>query len=212
MPIYTDVVSKRTPGRGRPRKFDEEVVLGLAMDLFWDRGYRATTTRDLEVALGMSQPSIYNAFGSKQVLLLRAIDRYEGQVETELLSLLDSDPDGYQAISRFFLELADWVAQNKYRGCLVVNLMAGEVDDPVITERVRSYRAKIRQAMVAAIERSESDSGVVAGQADLLLAAVLGLHITARTADATDEVQTMTAGIRSQIAAWRAAADPIPAG
>ncbi len=196
-------VAQDSAGRGRPRTFDEEVVLGAAMDLFWERGYRATTTRDLEAALGMSQPSIYNAFGSKQVLLLRAVEKYEERVETELLSLLDDVGDGYEAVSLFFRELADWVAKNKYRGCLVVNLMAAEVDDPVIADRVRDYRAKIRSALVAAIERTEHRPELVTARSDLLLAAVLGLHITARTAGATGEVSAMASGIQTQVAAWR---------
>lgn len=198
-------MSTRTAGRGRPRSFDEDVALDQALDLFWERGYRATTTRDLEATLQVRQSSLYNAFGSKQALLIRAIDRYESRVEVELLSLLEAAPDGHDAVHAFFTELADWVTRNEHRGCLVVNLMTAEVDDPAIEDRVRTYRAKIRAAFASALSRTGADDATITKRADLLLASVLGLHITARTAAGTDEVPDMLAGICHQIDAWRAA-------
>ena len=189
--------------RGRPRLFDEDAAVDSALDLFWQHGYRATTTRELESALGMRQPSIYNAFGSKQALLLRAIDRYEGLVEDELLGTLDASDDGHAAIIAFFQELCTWIAENRYRGCLVVNLMVGETGDDTIDERSRAYRAKILAAFAKALRRTGAPEPVVTNRANLLLAAVLGLHLTARTAERTQEVPAMVDGICSQVADWR---------
>ena len=92
---------------GRPRLFDEESAIDAAVDLFWERGYRNSTTRELETALGMRQSSIYNAFGSKQGLLLQAIDRYEERVEVDLLSLLEGEGDGYEACLLYTSDAAD---------------------------------------------------------------------------------------------------------
>ena len=174
------------------------------MDLFWERGYRNSTTRELETALGMRQSSIYNAFGSKQGLLLQAIDRYEERVEVDLLSLLEGEGDGYEAVETFLRELAQWIEQNRYRGCLVVNLMMGEADDAEVDTRVRTYRSMVFEALRNAVGRSESDSDIAADRANVLLAAVLGLHLTARTAATTGEVQVMVAGLCRQLDEWRA--------
>lgn len=153
----------------------------------------------------MSQPSIYNAFGSKRDLLFRAMDLYESRVESELLSTLHRGDDGYEAIERFMIDLAEWIHKNRNRGCLMVNLMAGDTIDEAITVRVEQYRSKIHAAFVAALERTERNPDLVTARADLLLAAVLGLHITARTAGTGPAVAAMADHIGQQVAEWRVA-------
>jgi AcrR family transcriptional regulator len=61
---------------GRPRGFDEDSALEAAMRLFWEQGYDATGIADLTRAMGITPPSLYAAFGSKQELFRRAVDRY----------------------------------------------------------------------------------------------------------------------------------------
>lgn len=63
------------PG-GRPRSFDEDSALEAAMRLFWEQGYDATGVADLTRAMGITPPSLYAAFGGKEELFRRAVDRY----------------------------------------------------------------------------------------------------------------------------------------
>jgi AcrR family transcriptional regulator len=63
------------PG-GRPRGFDEDSALEAAMRLFWAQGYDATGVADLTAAMGITPPSLYSAFGGKEELFRRAVDRY----------------------------------------------------------------------------------------------------------------------------------------
>ena len=60
----------------RPRQFDETAALEAAIRCFWSRGYEATSVRDLADAMGITGPSLYNAFGDKRALYLKAIDHY----------------------------------------------------------------------------------------------------------------------------------------
>ena len=60
----------------RPRSFDETTVLDAALGGFWGRGYEATSIRDLTAAMGISGPSLYNAFGDKRALFAEALDHY----------------------------------------------------------------------------------------------------------------------------------------
>lgn len=174
--------------------------------MFWEKGFQATTTRDLEDVLGIRQSSIYNAFGSKRELLLQAIDRYESRIEQELFSLLMTG-DGYDALRSFFAEMVGWVERNNYRGCLVVNLMATEAADPVVLERMTAYRRKIRAGISMALERVEGlNEADRRARAEILVAAVLGLHVTVRCSGDAEEVAGMVAGIDRQIEAWSAAA------
>ncbi len=59
----------------RPRTFDKDQALDRAMDLFWDKGYDATSVADLTEAIGINRPSLYAAFGDKEALFMAALDR-----------------------------------------------------------------------------------------------------------------------------------------
>lgn len=62
--------------KGRPRKFDKESALDTALKLFWAHGYEGTSISMLAAAMGINIPSIYAAFGNKEGLFLKAIERY----------------------------------------------------------------------------------------------------------------------------------------
>ncbi len=62
--------------RGRPREFCTEQALDCALEVFWRKGYEGASLPDLTAAMGISRPSLYAAYGSKQKLFRRAIDRY----------------------------------------------------------------------------------------------------------------------------------------
>src|SRR5690242_20201777 len=63
-------------GRGRPRAFDSDAALDRAMEVFWSKGYEGTSMSDLTQAMGINRPSLYAAFGDKESLFRRAIERY----------------------------------------------------------------------------------------------------------------------------------------
>jgi len=61
----------------RTREFDEEKVLEAAMQLFWEKGYEATSLSDLTARMGIQRPSIYSTFGDKKELFEAALRRYK---------------------------------------------------------------------------------------------------------------------------------------
>lgn len=62
--------------RGRPRNFDKAEALDIALKLFWQHGYEGTSVAMLAEAIGVNVPSLYAAFGNKESLFLRCIERY----------------------------------------------------------------------------------------------------------------------------------------
>lgn len=189
---------------GRPRQYDPDDVLSRALGLFWRQGYRGTTTRDLEAGLGITQSSLYHAFGSKDRLLDAVLDRYQAAVEESLLRPLREAADGRSGLESFFRSVGSWAAADG-RGCLMVNLMAGETPaGPAIAARTRDHRQRVRAALAAAAACACPSAGEdLAGQrADLLLAATLGLNVAARSGATAAELNQMVAGILAQIRSW----------
>jgi TetR/AcrR family transcriptional regulator, transcriptional repressor for nem operon len=117
----------------RPRGFDEQQVIDRAMELFWTRGYEATSVSDLTAELGVHPGSLYRTFGDKRMLFLRALARYrDSQARTLAPALLAGGPvlPRIRAVLIGFIELA--VEQENPRGCLVANtvgeLLPGDMD------------------------------------------------------------------------------------
>ena len=62
--------------KGRPREFDADEALDRALEIFWRKGYEGASLAELTEAMGINRPSLYAAFGNKEALFRRALDRY----------------------------------------------------------------------------------------------------------------------------------------
>src|SRR5437899_11977384 len=62
---------------GRTRQFDVDEALDRALEVFWARGYEGATLPELTRAMGINRPSLYAAFGNKEQLFRKALDRYQ---------------------------------------------------------------------------------------------------------------------------------------
>lgn len=190
----TDAIS-----RGRPRAFDTDQALERSMLLFWRHGFNATTTRTLENELGISQSSLYNAFGSKEQLFGQAIAYYERRLDEVVLSHLDRPEPDRAAIIDFLSAVLEWISQDDHPGCLVLNYAAESQDGKV---RMRAYRARLRELFGPALQTFTDEAQDIEARTELLVAAVLGLNISARSGADPDELQQLAAGIKRQVTLW----------
>lgn len=106
------------------KQFDEQAVRDTLMEVFWTRGYEATSIDDLVEATGLKRGSLYNAFGGKEQMFLAAVQRYRDKGEKPLMELL-ADPDPRRAISRMFeWQSTQLCTVGSPMGCLLVNAAA----------------------------------------------------------------------------------------
>src|SRR6185436_6859072 len=106
----------------RPKSFDEDAVLEQAVQLFQERGYEGTSLADLETHLGLGRQSLYNAFGDKQTLFLKALERYQRAVGEGALAPIFAPGAGLAAIRAFFTAtVKSLTAPGPRRACLMAN-------------------------------------------------------------------------------------------
>ena len=112
---------KRKPGR--PRKFDSDEILDIVINVFWELGYEASDTETLSMRTGLTKPSLYNAFGSKEDLFLAAINRYRTIRSKASFNALAKASKPKEGIRDYFLNLAENVAGEGHPcGCLILSV------------------------------------------------------------------------------------------
>jgi TetR/AcrR family transcriptional repressor of nem operon len=172
----------------RPREFDETAALEAAIECFWRHGYEATSLRDLTASMGLTAPSLYNAFGDKQQLFSRALERYLERTTRDRLDRLEQSFAPEEALKRFFGEIIEHSINDRHRkGCFLVN-SALEVAPhhaecrAVIAGQFRDIEAFFKRCILAAQADKTVSPDIDAGDtARLLLGVLLGIRVMART-------------------------------
>jgi TetR/AcrR family transcriptional regulator, transcriptional repressor for nem operon len=169
----------------RPREFDTEEALDRATEVFWERGYEATSIQDLVDALGINRASLYATFGDKAKLFESVLQRYDAVVTSAVTKTLDPPASGRQAMAHYFAALIEHATSARGpRGCLALNTATGcSTAPPELLERVnaaiRSNTTRIQSAL--ARDPALSDRPNLAGLARFLAAEGHGLIVLART-------------------------------
>src|ERR1700680_1548750 len=129
---------KPTRSAGRPRSFDLDEALDAATQVFWRRGYEGTSVTDLTHAMGINRPSLYAAFGDKETLFRKALDRYVEGPDAYLRGAL-KQPTARAVTEHLLRGAANLLTNpNHPSGCLIVQgaLVCGEAGDCVRQELI----------------------------------------------------------------------------
>jgi TetR/AcrR family transcriptional repressor of nem operon len=142
----------------RHKEFDPDVALQKAMELFWERGYEATSMAQLTEALGIGRASLYATFGDKRQLYLKALDRWVQSRDPSPIELL-SRPGPALAAVRTLVDayVSESTADERRRGCMVVN-SATELcpHDPSVSRLISQNWDAIEGALVSALTRAQA--------------------------------------------------------
>ena len=152
----------------RPRTFEPDDAIDRALDVFWSKGYEATSLDDLCAATGLSRSSLYAAFGSKKNLLLQSVARYGEQRTPMIAKALAQPVPVREAFGRLANQFIDQiVAGPGRRGCFFGNCAAE------LPRSERTALAKVREGLAAnealfldALTRGQQ-RGELAADADL---------------------------------------------
>ncbi len=168
----------------RTREFDEEKVLEAAMQLFWEKGYEATSLSDLTARMGIQRPSIYSTFGDKKELFEAALRRYTTSRAADIRARLQSHTSVKQAFATFFEEvIAAEYTKDLSNGCFCINTMVELAPHDerfeILTREHQLYLAVIFQETIErGIQSGELDADTDAKSlAQALLVALIGLTV-----------------------------------
>jgi AcrR family transcriptional regulator len=197
-----------SPGRGRPREFDQEAVLESLTQLFWQKGFESTSMTDIVEATGLNKSSLYNAFGSKEELFDRAVARYVDSRAQMLSEMLEHGTRGIDDVLQMLDGLWMEVEAGDHRGCLAVNTSTelGPHDEHAVAIGQR-YRSLMRSALASAFSRAadlgEIDRSQVENYANSITAMMLGLAVVVRGGASRDELLAQVESARAVLEGWR---------
>jgi TetR/AcrR family transcriptional regulator, transcriptional repressor for nem operon len=151
----------------RSAPYDRETALDAAMALFWEKGFHATSLKDLEAALAMKPGSIYAAFASKENLYLLALERYFAASIAGFRDQLANGASPLDVLADQFRAYARLPAGDRSRqACMLTRtLVDTRTTEPVIADATRAYLDAVRDAFAAGFVAAKT-AGELSGHAD----------------------------------------------
>lgn len=194
--------------RGRPRSFDVNVALDRALQVFWRHGFQGASLSDLTAAMGLSKPSLYAAFGDKETLYLKALERYADlQIEAQLV-VFNTEADVRTALEKFLRAMAAALSDPKLPGgCFVVTGIAdcGMRSTPpaiesALSKAVQASEARLRDHFLRAQRDTRIDPNLSAKDLAAFYTSVLaGLGVLAKAGAKQGKLNGI---IDTAMAAW----------
>lgn len=172
----------------RTKEFDPEVALRRAMELFWRRGYEATSIADLVSHLGIAKASLYATFGGKHDLYVAALDDYIRHPEPDPVEALAVPGPVLPAIQTLLDVYATPSSADRPTGCMVVAAAVDCPDDASVQARVERSWSSSEAALTSALIRARAQGEIradvdAASLARFLLVLMQGIQVVKGSGD-----------------------------
>lgn len=152
---------------GRHFEFNREETLTKAMEVFWQKGYKATSIKDITAHTGLKPGSIYNTFGDKHSLFIEAIEHYGEVVTSNILKTLSAGGSPSENIKKFFTDLVSRPMDKQCKGCLIVNTVVELANhDGESTKVVKNIISKIEEAFYNSLKKAQ-ELGEISSETDI---------------------------------------------
>jgi TetR/AcrR family transcriptional repressor of nem operon len=141
----------------RTKKFDPQQALAAAMDVFWRLGYEGTSLDVLITEMGIARQSLYDTFGDKRSLYLKALAHYRDETNASMRRLFSSAPTVKDAFAQLLYGLSAESRAQHARGCLLLSAnMERAAGDSVISDFLRRNQAEVELIFREALRHAQS--------------------------------------------------------
>jgi len=169
----------------RTKGFNKEEVLDKAVQVFWAKGYNATSANDLVKELGLSRSSLYDTYGDKRTLFINSLKRYRETVVAEMFMMIDNSTNIKKTIKEIFRLIIEQDIEAKIpKGCFVVN-SAIELSpyDAEIAEIVKLNQNEFEKTLERAIIKGQKNGIISKTQKATILAkffynSIVGIRVS----------------------------------
>lgn len=188
----------------RVKQFDEKEILNKAMELFWEKGFHATSMQNLVSHLGINRASLYDTFGGKEELFNKVFAQYRSVAGNILKSIFDTEDSVRTGLKKLFdTAIEEAITDEARKGCFVVNttteLIPGDkAIHQVLSDNKTNVEALFINYIQKGINSGEFDASKDAESIGLMLFALFsGLRVLAKVDSNPDKLNLMVqAGLR----------------
>lgn len=180
----------------RSKEYDEDEVLRKAMVLFWTQGYEKTSMQDLVTHMGIHRRSMYDTFGDKHALFMKALERYDEIIETSI-NLQVKQLDSVKKAIRHLFEMAILKNEKEPIGCLTVNTAVElSLHDEEVAEKVVKSFSKTENLLYELLLCGQK-SGEISNHHDAkrlsqsIHNSLVGLRVLAKTTDDKEKLESI---------------------
>jgi TetR/AcrR family transcriptional repressor of nem operon len=177
----------------RHKEYDRHDVLDKAVNLFWQKGYKASSVTDIVHATGLNTASMYKEFGDKDGLFEEALKYYRQYIVSHRFQILIDEPD-IKGVEEFLESVVNGAASEGYKGCLMLNHLAQKHSiSPQAAILIGDFCAKMEGLLEAALRNAQTNGELSTGKdpatlASFILCCVHGLVLYGRHPNKKDDI------------------------
>jgi AcrR family transcriptional regulator len=170
----------------RPKEFDQEKALHRAISVFSQKGFAATSTDDLMHAMDVGRQSMYDTFGDKRALFLKALDVYVAESVRAINVELQTPGSPLAAVRRALIHFAERKDLSSTDGCMGINAVCEfGLRDEEVTQITRSAARVLRHTLMDTLRRAQLEGELdahtdIESLADFFDSMLAGMRIAAK--------------------------------
>lgn len=197
----------------RTARFDRKVALDKAIELFWSRGYYASSLKHIEAALDMRPGSLYATFGSKSGLFTEALEAYAGRTSDDFHQIIEGAPTRLEGLTRYlrsFAKPCNGCAALPTKACMLIKtLLEINSEDAALRTQVEAMLSAIEQALCEVLELAKASNELRSDVdcprlARLIQTQIIGLRTFAERNVPSVQIDALADDMASMLEAYRA--------